>query len=111
MISSADFLINFGNNNTHMTPCKIFEYMSYGKPIISVSPIKDEPSSRYLEKYPLSLIIKEYENNVADDIEKLKNFVSHDLKLDQSEFDKLNGLFYLNKPEAFIKVIKKEVLQ
>ena len=111
MISSADFLINFGNNNTHMTPCKIFEYMSYGKPIISVSPIKDEPSSRYLEKYPLSLIIREYENNVADDIEKLKNFVSHDLKLDQSEFDKLNGLFYLNKPKAFIEVIKKEVLQ
>ena len=111
MISSADFLINFGNNNTHMTPCKIFEYMSYGKPIISVSPIKDEPSSRYLEKYPLSLIIKEYENNVADDIEKLKNFVSQAPKLDQSEFDKLNELFYLNKPEAFIKVIKEEVLQ
>lgn len=111
MISSADFLINFGNNNTHMTPCKIFEYMSYGKPIISVSPIKDEPSSRYLEKYPLSLIIKEYENNVAEDIEKLKNFVSQPPKLDQSEFDKLNELFYLNKPEAFIKVIKKEVLQ
>lgn len=85
--------------------------MSYGKPIISVSPIKDEPSSRYLEKYPLSLIIKEYENNVADDIEKLKNFVSQAPKLDQSEFDKLNELFYLNKPEAFIKVIKKEVLQ
>lgn len=111
MISLADFLVNFGNNNTHMTPCKIFEYMSYGKPIISVSPIKDEPSSKYLEKYPLSLIINEYENNAAEDIKKLNNFISQKPELGKSDFDELNKLFYLNKPEAFIEVIKKEVLQ
>ena len=45
-MSEADFLLNIGNSISSMVPSKIFEYISTGKPIISIySNIND--SSQY----------------------------------------------------------------
>ncbi len=55
--SQGSILVNLGNTNPRMTPCKIFEYMSFGKPIVSTAPIPEEPGSRYLQHYPASLIL------------------------------------------------------
>lgn len=107
LIQNADYLINFGNNNSHMTPCKIFEYMSFGKPIISVSPIKNEPSEVYLSKYPDALIVKEYEKQFERDVESVEAFLSNKRYIADDYLSELQKTFYLNTPNAFINEIKK----
>lgn len=52
-LNEADVLLNIGNLVSTMVPSKIFEYMSYGKPIISTYEIDNEPSAEYLRSYPV----------------------------------------------------------
>ncbi len=105
LMQNSDFLVNFGNNNSHMTPCKIFEYMSIGKPIISTSPIENEPSSIYLEKYPHSLIIKDYEGDIMQDSVKLAEFVDKNFECDENLYSQLEQIYYMNTPKAFAEVL------
>jgi len=104
LILSADFLVNFGNKDVSMTPSKIFEYMSTGKPIISTAPIKDEPGRKYLAKYPLCCVLDEYCDTVEEMSEKLSFFlhVAHRENVDTSF---LETEFYLNTPRAFTEQI------
>lgn len=59
LLASADCLLTFGNSLPSMTPSKIFEYMSYQKPIIATFPIDDEPSLPYLMRYGDTLLLDE----------------------------------------------------
>ena len=104
IILSADFLVNFGNNDISMTPSKIFEYMSTGKPVISTAPIKDEPGAKYLEKYPVCCILNEYCDTPEEMSEKLSLFLheAHGKTVDTSS---LKNEFYLNTPQAFTEQI------
>lgn len=109
MVGQADILVNFGNNNPSMTPCKIFEYMSSGKPIVSTMPINNEPSSTYLEKYPSVLLLKEFEKDIEADTQRLTDFIKSAQSMSQSDLGKLNGIFYLNTAECFVSLVKSEV--
>lgn len=55
----ADILINIGNVNINMAPSKLFEYISFGKPIISTASSNADPCIEYLKDYPLALILPE----------------------------------------------------
>ena len=56
-LNEANVLLNIGNLVSTMVPSKIFEYMSYGKPIISTYEIDNEPSAEYLRSYPCALLL------------------------------------------------------
>ncbi len=102
----ADILINIGSTNASMIPCKIFEYMSVGKPIISTYSIDDEPSIPYLEKYPHTLLLDE---RIVDDknvLLKLKEFINTN-KNSRCKYDLLKKDFYDNTPEAFVKMLDR----
>lgn len=58
----ADVLINIGNSVAYQIPGKIFEYMSFGKPIIHISNMEEDPCLCYLRRYPLALVIRADEN-------------------------------------------------
>lgn len=105
LISSADFLVNFGNNDVSMTPSKIFEYMSTGKPIISTAPINNEPGVEYLEKYPLSCILNEYCDSEEKMSENLSEFLQ-DAQGKRADVSELKATFYLNTPQAFAEQIE-----
>lgn len=107
LMKSADFLINFGNNNSYMTPCKIFEYMSFSKPIISLSPIENEPSAIYLEQYPISLILKEYQGDVELDALLLGKFIDNYPLTEKLNANEIEKQFYLNTPKAFAEELKR----
>lgn len=102
-IDKADILLNLGNNLTTMTPSKIFEYISTGKPIISTAPIKEEPCIPYLTKYGNACIIYE-DKNIDESVALITKFVSNAHNVDPVE---LSDIFYLNQPQAFLKVIDK----
>lgn len=55
--SQATALLNFGNSTPCAIPCKIFEYFSTGKPVISMLKIDEDASLPYMKEYPGSLMI------------------------------------------------------
>jgi len=101
IMNQANILVNIGNKIENMTPSKIFEYMAAGKPIISTYPMQNEPSMRYLTKYPLLFAIDENnvnENLIANDMEGF--IIKH--KNATVNFDQLISTFQNNTPQKFV---------
>lgn len=102
-IEEADVLVNIGNLVSTMVPSKIFEYMSYGKPIISTYDIENEPSRAYLSKYPLALLLNNKEGS-AENGKKLKTFLK-ETEHKHVSFEEVEKLFYLNTPQALVNEV------
>ena len=74
LMLDADILINIGNTVPNQMPSKIFDYISTGKPIINVCKIRNCPTLKYLEKYPLCLNIFEEDGMNKDVTNKFEAF-------------------------------------
>lgn len=98
----ATILLNLGNKNANLTPSKIFEYMSFGKKIVSTYPIDDEASKVYLDRYPNALLLDE-RSDVNEAAILLLQFVKQ--KMNKISYNELKQLFVNNTPEAFINII------
>lgn len=99
--AQADVLVNIGNTNPNMTPSKIFEYMSFGKPILSTMAVAGEPSRRYLEKYPLALVLDETEQ----DFGRVADFL--DRSAGQTvDLARVRETFYQNTPDALASFLE-----
>lgn len=78
-IDEADILINLGNVVTNQMPSKIFEYISYGKPIINFYFTEEDMCLKVFDKYPLvfSINLNDYNqkkiNELKEFIQKNKN--------------------------------------
>lgn len=101
---NATIFLNIGNNLTNMTPSKIFEYLSWNKPIISTMPIDNEPSAYYLEKFPLALLLNEKNLSFDEAALIIKRFIdeNYDKKV-PSDF--LNETFKNNMPKSFLELV------
>lgn len=100
---NADILLNFGGRNPNMVPSKIFEYMSYGKPVISMYAIDNEASKTYFEKYPLAVSIDERkEYKIA--VDKLEKFLS-EMVGKKVSFEEIEAHFPLNSPKIYSSLI------
>ena len=101
LIKEADCLINIGNNLTNMVPCKIFEYMSYQKPIISTYRIDEDTCCPYIKTYGNSVLIDE-RLDIIQNACLIKNFLHNEKK------DSINtNSFILNKPSTMVEYILK----
>ena len=103
-VQQATALLNIGNSNMHMTPSKIFEYMSFGKPIISTMPIMNEPSKIYLDKYTCKLFLYEWEEEYESAASDLTDFLSN-AKNTKVDVEYLKQIFCLNTPRAFAEAV------
>lgn len=73
-ISNCNILINLGNTITNQMPSKVFEYISFGKPIINFYFTEEDMCLEVFKKYPLAFNFNL--NNYTDiDIENLKKFI------------------------------------
>ena len=59
-MAKSDILINIGNVHSNQVPSKIFDYFSFGKPILNVEKLADCPAREYFDKYPLTFTINEH---------------------------------------------------
>lgn len=72
-IRNSNILINVGNKVTNQLPSKVFEYISFGKPIINIYYNENDLGLKYFRKYPLCFNISA--NNYDDkDIKALVRF-------------------------------------
>ena len=100
---NADFMVNFGVNNPNAISGKIFDYMSYGKPIISTYYIDNEACLPYLKKYPMGLCIDE-RKPIEETITELQVFIEKSLGKTVA-FADVKKVFPLNLPESYVQVI------
>lgn len=96
-VRNADVLLNIGNKVGHQVPSKIFEYMSCGKPIISLYNLDNDSSIPYLEKYPCSLQIREEQDKLAVNVERFAAFCVENAGK-TIEFQRVRELFMENTP-------------
>lgn len=103
--ADTNIFFNIGEVKARQVSSKVFEYMSYGKPIIHFSYNTPDTTEEVLKKYPLSLIIK-----VNDDIEKsankIKKFIKEKNKKNVS-YDILYKGYKEADPYEFKKIILK----
>ena len=105
VLSKADFLLNLGNQNQNDVQSKVFEYISLGKPIISTTNIDNEASTKFLSKYPLSIIVDErlpQEENQGN----LLMFIKENLKKEMLFKDVVN-IFPNCSPDKYVEIIER----
>lgn len=105
-LEEADCFLNIGVNNPNAISGKIFEYMSFGKPVISTYFIDDEACIPYLRRYPLSYLIDERNTDYDTQAQKLSEFIEQ-TKGCHVPFELLEKEFYLNMPIAYTNIIEE----
>lgn len=102
MMNEADILLSIGNNLDCMIPCKIFEYMSTGKPILATYKRDTDPSIGYFAFYKNSLLLNEKidETDASTQIESFLGGINDNHTLVNVES------LYNNTPSAFWKHIE-----
>lgn len=103
--ADAQVLLNFGGSNPVMVPSKIFEYMSYGKPILSTYYIDNESSKKYFERYPLALCVDERES-IENNVKRLEQFIDSTIGKTVS-FEEVKMLFPENTPDKYVEIIER----
>lgn len=109
VISEADILLSVGNSDITQMPSKIFEYMSYGKPIIHIAKSPNDPVLEILEKYPLSLCLVESEGSQADKVNQIIRFADS-CKSKVVSFDDVVKCFPRALPEYSADLLRSLVL-
>jgi len=106
ILRECDFFVNLGNVNPNLVPSKIFEYMSYGKPIISTFNSAEDSSLPYLHKYPVVCLIDEHDDNIKNAAGILTEFIKEHRETRVS-YESIAELFYNNTPVAFRDLLLK----
>lgn len=99
ILEASDVLLNLGVTTPSAISGKIFEYMSYGKPIVTTCSIDNEASIPYVQRYPLGLIIDE-RKTVGSQAVLLDSFINNviDKSVDHSLIVRT---FFTSTPTAF----------
>lgn len=109
-LSVSDILVTIGNNSSEEVPSKLFEYLSYGKPIVHFYYNDNDAYIKYLQDYDMSLCLKMSQEKMDENIALFKSFCEKN-KGEQIPFDKVAEKFKECTPEytakQFDDVIKR----
>lgn len=77
ILKEAQIILTIGNQSDNEVPSKLFEYLSYGKPIVHLYYSDHDAYIGYLKRYPCALLLKmeakEMDKNAADFIAFVQN--------------------------------------
>lgn len=116
-LQEADVLLNIGNSIENMIPSKIFEYMSYKKPIISTTKLTNDICNKYLKEYGNSLIVSESKSTlenvtIINDFIELIDKNTNKLQTELFQQEAIPDSLIANTPghfcDLFLSHIKKE---
>lgn len=112
ILSSADILINIGNQTSHQLPSKLVEYIAAGKPILNVVGADVDTSVEFLKDYPAALSLTcDSDGPSADATRRVVEFLREPPEITKSCIDRLLGEFEL-KPitDAYTGLAAPEAL-
>lgn len=102
-INNADILLNISNKTTTQAPSKIIEYVSSRKPIINIYSVDNDRCVRILDKYQLSISIKEDRSMLEDYVDQLRSFITCNIGKKMSkneivrEYSEYSAEYFVNK--------------
>lgn len=102
----ADILINIGHATTNQCPSKILDYMSTGKPILSIAKIDNCTSEPYLCRYPKALTLNERDAVTKEMINSAEDFILNSSKDKTLEFEVIQGLYKESTMDCMINKLK-----
>ena len=79
MYRHAEYLLNVSHINANMVPSKIFEYMSYGKPIISTYVTDGDSAEKYVSRYSEGLCI-DLKKSDDENVSSLEDFLKRNTR-------------------------------
>lgn len=106
LFEEVNVFINLGVDSNTMVASKIFEYMSFGKPIISTYRRSDDANVPYFKKYPLSFLLDEREKDISKQATALQKFIEENINK-KVGYEEIAPLFYKNTPQAYVEEIDK----
>lgn len=108
-VEGVKVLLNIGNSIPGMLPSKVFEYMSYMKPILSTIKHSADLSVSYLEKYGAAFIVDE-SKPLDESVEETRQYLNEVMKgeydINISVLIENDGALYLNTPKCFCEKIE-----
>ncbi|QGQ48269.1 glycosyltransferase family 4 protein [Metabacillus sediminilitoris] len=105
-LNKANILIAVGNSNNKQVPSKIFEYLSFGKPIIYFYSNPNDTNLEILNKYPLSLCLKQDDDKFEDNVKLFVEFCDKH-KYSHISYEVVEKLFKDATPKYTAEIIKK----
>lgn len=103
-IVKADVLVSIGNKVSRSVPSKLITYLSYGKPVIHFATQKDDISAKYLDNYPLGLVLREWDS-VEENAYKLHAFIEQ-TRGKYVDFSSVTDILRLNVPSFSANLIE-----
>lgn len=102
IMKSCDVLVSVKYSN--QISAKIFECISYGKPIVHFSGTQNDPDIEYLNKYPNAFIFKTYEKNAEHRFSQCLEMIENAKKGSIDE-QQLKAIFVKNTPEYSVQLL------
>ena len=107
ILTDADVLVSM--KYTSLISAKIFEYMSYEKPIMHISGIENDPNANYLSHYERALVLPVYKEKNEKCVELLTEWLKSISKFDYTKPIDMS-YFELNRPEYTSKIITDRIM-
>lgn len=106
IMATADVIVSLKTSD--QISAKIFECMSYGKPVVHYSGHRDDPDAYYVNKYASGRVVKMYAENRDAEISDLLQFLKNSIgkKVNSAELIKE---FEMSTPEYSAKKIIKAI--
>lgn len=103
----TDFLINIDNINQTMIPSKIFEFISFKKPIINFTTYTESIIDTYLRDYDNYISIKYIDSNFEKEEERIYNFFEEG-RCKRVDVDKIINSYSEYSPKTLFTMLNKE---
>lgn len=83
----SDILVNISNTTNFQLPSKLVDYAITGKPILNISFIKDDASSKFLENYPNSISVCSKDFISDNELKKISTFISESKSIKKNNIE------------------------
>lgn len=105
---SANMLLNISNSVNSQAPSKIVEYIGACKPIINIYSVDKDLCRDYLEKYQLSISIKENYSQLEKLAKKVYSFILQN-KDEKYDYNEISRIFHEFTPRAYANVLLEKL--
>lgn len=102
IMASCDVLVTLKSSN-HIS-AKIFECISYLKPIVHFSGVEDDPNAEYYSRSPAYKVVKMYNKNREEEVKEIIRYLD-DIKHVKISKRDIETLYSENSPNYSVKLI------
>lgn len=108
-IRNSNILISVAESRGKQMSSKIFDYISFGKPIIHFYTADEDVNLKILERYPLCLCIKEDYSKLENNVKLFEEFCANFSNKQLSNNEVIN-LYFNATPDYTVEIIKSLLL-